>query len=52
MKKYEKPSLDIVRLSLKENIANNPAGIGEEVLPDGTIVTVYDLQTYHSTPSS
>lgn len=50
MKKYEKPSLDIIQLTVKENIAANPAGVtGVE---GDTYVTTYNLKTYNSPQGS
>lgn len=45
MKKYVKPSVDIVDLKVKENIASLPQGIQSEyTAPDGTQMT---LTTYN-----
>jgi hypothetical protein len=44
MKKYERPSLEVVQLAVRENIAANP--ITKETADDGTVVTNYNLQSY------
>ena len=45
MKKYNKPSLELVEVSVKENIAALP-GVSYD---DTTGVTTYILNTYHAT---
>ena len=52
MKKYSKPVIEVVELSVKENIASlpqipgNPAGVTNSEMPDGTILTTYSLGSY------
>jgi len=44
MKKYNKPSLELVEVSVKENIAALPYEVD-----DANGVTTYYLNTYHAT---
>lgn len=53
MKKYEQPTLDVVELSVKENITADAAfgAAGPGVYDAATGVTTYNLALYSSTGS-
>jgi hypothetical protein len=48
MKKYTKPTVNVVELQAKENIAANPLSVTQAEDSNGTITTTYNLSLLSS----